>query len=162
MAYSPKKKPTLEEKYKNLRTIEKIQYTIVEYETGIARHFDVTDTMGAFVNEFGDLDIYRVQFNSIEPRYTVIKGIVTDANGNADLEDVFIQVTDQETDEIYGDYAPNDISMRYVIILPPGKYNMYISALDHEEVFEEIEIFDKASYKHEIDKNITLSPLIDK
>ena len=119
--------------------------------------------ISAIRNEgYGDLDIYRVQFKSIEPRYTVIKGIVTDANGNADLEDVYIQITDQETDEIYGDYAPNDISMRYVIILPPGKYNMYISALDHEEFFEEIEIFDKASYRHEVDKNIILTTITDK
>ena len=119
--------------------------------------------ISAIRNEgYGDLDIYRVQFKSIEPRYTVIKGVVSDANGNADLEDVFIQITDQETDEIYGDYAPNEISMRYVIILPPGIYNMYISALDHEEVFEELEIYDKASYRHEIDKNILLTPIIDK
>ena len=110
---------------------------------------------------FGDLDIYRVQFNTIEPRYTVIKGIVSNKYGLTELEDVFIQITDQETDEIYGDYAPNDISMRYVIILPPGKYNMYISAMDHEDIFEEIEVFDKASYKHEIDKDIILTPITD-
>jgi len=112
-------------------------------------------------DSYGNLDIYRVQFKSVEPRYTVIKGIISTTSSITELEDVYIQITDQETDEIYGDYAPNDISMRYVIILPPGKYNMYISAMDHEDIFEEIEIYDKASYKHEVDKNILLTPTTD-
>ena len=49
--------------------------------------------------------------------------------------------------------------MRYVIILPPGKYNMYISAENHDEIMEEIEVYDKASYKHEIDKDIILNSI---
>lgn len=105
---------------------------------------------------FGDLDIYRVQFNSIESRYTVITGKIKTQNGNDNIQEVYIQVTDQETDEIYGDYAPNETSMRYVIILPPGKYNMYVIGLDCDELYEEIEIFDKASFRTIINKEIVL------
>ena len=108
---------------------------------------------------YGGLDLYRVKFNKIEPRYTVIKGIIKNDIGSDNIEDAFIQITDQETDEIYGDYAPNEITMRYVIILPPGKYNMYISAENHDEIMEEIEVYDKASYKHEIDKDIILNSI---
>ncbi|MDG2369611.1 MAG: tetratricopeptide repeat protein [Flavobacteriales bacterium] len=105
---------------------------------------------------YGNLDLYRVKFNRIEPRYTVIKGILKNDVERQSLEDAYIQITDQETDEIYGDYAPNEITMRYVIILPPGKYYMYVSAEGHDEIMEELEIYDKASYKHEIDKDIIL------
>ena len=105
---------------------------------------------------YGNLDLYRVKFNRIEPRYTVIKGILKNDVESQSLEDAYIQITDQETDEIYGDYAPNEITMRYVIILPPGKYNMYVIAEGHDEIIEELEIYDKASYKHEIDKDIIL------
>ena len=108
---------------------------------------------------FGNLDIYRVQFNKIEPRYTVIKGIIKNNLGSTNIEDAYIQITDQETDEIYGDYAPNEITMRYVIILPPGKYNMYVIADGYDEIMEELEIYDKASYKHEIDKDIILTSI---
>jgi hypothetical protein len=105
---------------------------------------------------YGNLDLYRVKFNRIEPRYTVIKGILKNDIESQIIEDAYIQITDQETDEIYGDYAPNEISMRYVIILPPGKYFMYVFAEGHDEIMEELEIYDKASYKHEIDKDIIL------
>ncbi len=108
---------------------------------------------------YGNLDLYRVKFNTIEPRYTVIKGIIKNDLGSTNIEDAYIQITDQETDEIYGDYAPNEITMRYVIILPPGKYNMYIIAEGYDEIVEELEIYDKASYKHEIDKDIVLKSI---
>ena len=49
--------------------------------------------------------------------------------------------------------------MRYVIILPPGKYNMYVIADGYDEIMEELEIYDKASYKHEIDKDIILTSI---
>ena len=47
--------------------------------------------------------------------------------------------------------------MRYIVILPPGKYNMYVFADGYDEIMEELEIYDKASYKHEIDKDIILN-----
>ena len=49
---------------------------------------------------YGDLDIYRVTFHDVEPRYTVITGTIKGDDGKEDFEDLFIQVTDQETDEI--------------------------------------------------------------
>ena len=103
--------------------------------------------------------MYRVKFNTVEPRYTVIKGIIKNNLGNTNIEDAYIQITDRETDEIYGDYAPNEITMRYVVILPPGKYNMYVFADGYDEIMEELEIYDKASYKHEIDKDIILKSI---
>jgi Tol biopolymer transport system component len=106
---------------------------------------------------YGDLDIYRVNFNEIEPKYTVISGVVKAADGKK-FEDVFIQVTDSETDEVYGDYIPNQLTNRYVIILPPGKYNMFVGAIGYGEQYFELDILDKTSFKAFIDMDVDMKP----
>jgi hypothetical protein len=106
---------------------------------------------------FGGKDVYRVNFEEIEPKYTVISGTITNPN-NEKFEDVFIQIADAETDEVYGDYLPNFKTNRYVIILPPGRYNMYIGAIGYEEIMEEIEILDKNSFKSFIDRDFEMVP----
>ncbi len=108
---------------------------------------------------YGDLDIYRVTFKEVDTRYTVIKGVVSSADTTQQVGDVFISVMDLETQEIYGDYLPNPESMRYIIILPPGKFNVFIEADGFEEVSEDIEVYDKSSYRAEVKKDIVLKPL---
>ena len=104
---------------------------------------------------FGGLDIYRIKFESVEPKYTVIKGLVTkDVNTDSRVD---ISITDSETYEIYGEYSPNDINSRYIIILPPGKYFIDIDADGFNSISEEIDILDKISFKSEIIKNIHLT-----
>jgi hypothetical protein len=107
---------------------------------------------------FGGRDVYRVNFEEVEPKYTVISGSITNTV-SAKFEDVFIQIADAETDEVYGDYLPNFKTNRYVIILPPGKYNMYVGAFGYEEIFKEIEILDKSSFKSFIDLNFEMVPV---
>jgi tetratricopeptide (TPR) repeat protein len=105
---------------------------------------------------YGDLDIYRVTFNEVEPKYTVLKGIIKTSEKVKEVDDIFVTVMDVESGEIYGDYLPNPNTMRYVIILPPGKFNLVISASGFEEFNENIDIFDKSSYRSEIKKDIIL------
>lgn len=106
---------------------------------------------------YGDKDIYRVNFKDIEPRYTIITGSITNTLDKK-FEDIFIQVVDAETDEIYGDYLPNDKTNRYVIILPPGNYYLYIAALGYTEIYEDVEILDKSSFKSFIDWDFIMEP----
>lgn len=110
---------------------------------------------------FGDLDIYRVTFNSVDPRYTVIKGYIepTDTSKTVDPMNVFLSVNDLETGEIFGDYSPNPSSGRYIIILPPGKYELMADVDGFLPYTEQIEILDKSSFKTEIKKDIELKPL---
>ncbi len=106
---------------------------------------------------YGDKDIYRVNFKDIEPRYTVIRGTVTNTLDKR-FEDIFIQVVDAETDEIFGDYLPNEKTNRYVIILPPGNYYLYVAAFGYQEIFEDVEILDKSSFKSFIDWDFVMEP----
>lgn len=106
---------------------------------------------------FGNMDIYRVEFLEIEPRYTVITGTISTDDKSVDYKDLFIQITDLETEEIYGDYIPNEKSHRYVMILPPGKYDMYVGGVNGcQEIYEDIEILDKSSFKARITKDIQI------
>lgn len=105
----------------------------------------------------GDLDIYRVEFLEVEPRYTVITGQFSADDNSTKFDDLFIQITDLATEEVYGDYVPNDRTLRYVMILPPGNYDVYVGATGYEDIFDEIKILDKSSFKSFITKDIKLT-----
>ncbi len=106
----------------------------------------------------GDLDIYRVTFNDIEPNYSVVSGQLS-FNGSGTkpgFNEVFISVNDKKTNEIVGNYVPNGNSGRYVMILAPGIYEISIEAPGFATYTETINILDKSSFKAEIDKDIIL------
>lgn len=102
----------------------------------------------------GDLDIYSVTFNEIDPDYTVIKGYVTDSDTTQILKNVMISVLDLQTDEEYGSYLANPNTGRYIIILPPGKFNLLVDVPNHKTYMENITIYGKDAFKSVISKNI--------
>jgi hypothetical protein len=108
----------------------------------------------------GDLDIYRVTFNDVEPQYSVVKGNVVSADSTQKLNyaDVFISVTNSKTQEMVGNYLPNQNTGKYVMVLAPGNYEVSIEANGFQAVTENIAILDKGSYKFEISKDIKLKP----
>ncbi|MCI5056637.1 MAG: hypothetical protein MRY83_11045, partial [Flavobacteriales bacterium] len=65
-------------------------------------------------------------------------------------------ITDKSTGDLYGTYLPNFYTMRYIMILPPGKYDYYLEVPGYEVISEEIEIFDKSSFRNEIRKDVVL------
>jgi hypothetical protein len=109
---------------------------------------------------FGDLDIYRVTFDDIEPSYSVIKGVISSIDSTQKVmhSDVFITVTNTKTQEIVGNYIPNPNTGRYVIIVPPGSYTMTVEVNGYQTLTEKIDVMDKVSFKPEIDKNLKLLP----
>lgn len=107
---------------------------------------------------YGDLDVYAVTFNEVDPNYTVVKGYVTSTDTTKKIKDVFLSVIDKQTDEIYGDYLTNPVTGRYIMILPPGNYNLLVEVPGFEIHTEDISILGKGSYRAEIKKNIALKP----
>ncbi len=106
----------------------------------------------------GDFDIYRVTFNDVENDYSVVIGeFSTKDNAEINYSDVFISVNDNITKELMGNYLPNPSTGRFVVILPPGKYQMSIDAPGFKSVVKNIEVFDKVSYQAEINMNIELA-----
>jgi tetratricopeptide (TPR) repeat protein len=106
----------------------------------------------------GDFDIYRVTFNEVESDYSVVIGGISAKDGSEiNYSDVFISVNDNITKELMGNYLPNPATGRFVVILPPGKYQMLIDAPGYKSVKKNIEVFDKVSYQAEINMNIELA-----
>lgn len=106
----------------------------------------------------GDLDIYAVTFNEVDQQYTVIKGYIN-ASDSTQIKDVFLSVLDKETDELYGNYMTNPISGRYIMILPPGNYNILVEVPGFELYTEDIEIYGKGDYRSLIKKDFSLKPV---
>ena len=107
---------------------------------------------------FGDFDLYRVTFNNIESELTAICGIVASNDSTKALEDVQITVTDNISGDVLGYYLPNPYSQRYIIILPPGDFNIFAEAPDHDPISADVVIHDKSSYQAEIEKDLMFEP----
>jgi len=108
----------------------------------------------------GDLDVYRVTLNEVDPQYSVVKGNIASADSTQKLSfgDVFISVTNTKTQEMVGNYLPNPNTGKYIMVLTPGNYELNIEANGFQTVSEKISILDKSSYKFEITKDIQLKP----
>ena len=106
----------------------------------------------------GSLDIYAVTFNEVDPLYTVVKGVVNSVD-STQIKDVFLSVLDIETDELYGNYMTNPVSGRYIMILPPGKYNVLVEVPGFDLYSVDIEIYGKADYRSVIKKDFSLKPI---
>ncbi len=108
----------------------------------------------------GDLDIYRVTFNEVEPQYSVLIGDIVSADSTQKINfyDVFISVNDSKTHEIVGTYLPNPNSGRFIIILSSGTYDITIEANGFKTLSEKVTILDKSSFRFEIQKDIKLKP----
>ncbi|GAB5538796.1 MAG: hypothetical protein Salg2KO_08990 [Salibacteraceae bacterium] len=103
---------------------------------------------------YGDYDLYRLTINEVESEYTVLRGVLSADKGQ--LENTSITVTELETGELFGTYAPNQNSQRYVIILPPGEFDVYITAENRAPVAFTVKVLGKSSFEPEIIRDLVL------
>ncbi|MBI2966259.1 MAG: PD40 domain-containing protein [Bacteroidetes bacterium] len=110
----------------------------------------------------GDLDIYRIKFNNVEPRYTRVRGTLTAkipaANKQFTSESVpeaEITVTNDVSGDIYGTYRARN--GKYILALEPGKYSLSLEAPGYKSYEEKVTIFDKGSFVEEIVKDIAIT-----
>lgn len=151
-------KATWDEDLRKFTKVENLGYPINTPEDNM--NFRLSDDgkygyMAALRKEgLGGLDIYRINFNIVEPKYTVIRGEISAENAvMPDRVDIFVY---DENGDLYGDYKPNMQSQKYVIILPAGNYEMEIESEGFESIQEKISVKDKVSYKPELIKDIVL------
>ncbi|MBS1652049.1 MAG: PD40 domain-containing protein [Bacteroidetes bacterium] len=106
----------------------------------------------------GDYDIYRILFNDVEVDYTVIIGTfaTSDSTAKIDYANTYLTVSNNISNELVGNYLPNPINGRYIIILPPGKYNLRVESPGFKDIETPIEVFDKVSYQSEKSMKLTL------
>lgn len=140
---------------------------------------------------YGDLDIYKVTFNNVDPAYTIFSGTLMDKDSmnifrtlslsdtlkknkkdRSDSVDsasapeknvkknisVSISAIDKTTQKVFGNYLPNRENGKFLIILPPGEYEITVNAEGFEKFSENIKAYDR-SCNTEIAKDIVLQAL---
>lgn len=97
-------------------------------------------------DSYGNKDIYKITFKSIEPDYTVITGKVLGPDSNIINNDLIIDIYYENNNELYGTYTVNPETGKYVFILPPGEYVMIINGAEEFENFTQKIIIDERNY----------------
>lgn len=105
---------------------------------------------------YGDYDIYRITIKEVESEYSVLRGIISSADRGLEVSGADITVTNLEDGELFGVYTPNPNTMRYVIILPPGEFEVYVDSPGFEPVSFEVKILGKSSFQPEIQQDLQL------
>jgi len=102
----------------------------------------------------GGLDIYRITFNDVDERYTVVKGTIHlgDAHANKLYEksdgDIEVSIMDNE-ENLYGKYSVNKKSY-FIAALPKGNYILNVEIADKNISYsQKISIKDKNEYVFE-------------
>ncbi len=106
----------------------------------------------------GNQDIYKVTFNEIDVRQTVLRSKVVSITGGEAIKEALINVIDVKTQEEIGNYTPNPKNGAFTIILKPGKYQILIDAPGYAPKTEEIIILGKSDFIDFKEKEFIVTP----
>lgn len=106
----------------------------------------------------GFQDIYRVTFNDLDTRQTIVKSKIVKEGGTEAIKDAFISVVDNRTQDEVGNYTPNSKNGGFVMILKPGSYNVLVDAPGFAPKSEDIVIKGKSDFVPFIDKEFIVTP----
>jgi hypothetical protein len=110
----------------------------------------------------GDLDIYKVTFNQVDPKFTVFKGFLQNADSTNINSEAALMITSKKTKELFGSYTiPSSKKGKYMFYLPPGVYEVSITSAGYKEEKQDVTVLDKSGYKDEIQKNFIIKKVGD-
>lgn len=105
---------------------------------------------------FGDLDLYRVKFNDAEDKVTVLQGFVATVD-SVKTFDAFVTIEDMKNKDIPPyTYVPNQKSGKFLMALPPGKYQATIEMAGYKTLTDMFFIFDIGVGQNETKKTFLL------
>jgi hypothetical protein len=106
----------------------------------------------------GDLDIYKLTFNDIEIKISVIKGVITAKDSANKNIDAVVSIYNKKTNKKIEAKNVNPKSGKYVFAVEPGKYLLSVCSPNFQDYSQEIVIYDKSDsdYIFEIERNIIL------
>lgn len=108
---------------------------------------------------YGDLDIYKMSFNAIEKRPSVIRGVVAFKEGDTLRKEItaIIAIKDLITNKELDSKKVNFQTGRYIFAVNnPGKYQLTLKSDGFKDFEQEINLYDKSDYAFEIENNIIL------
>lgn len=140
---------------------ENIGYPLNTPEDNICISF-TEDKRSAYISAWredskGELDIYKVSFNELDARQTIIKSKIIAEGTTEAIKDAFIIVTNNRTQEEFN-YTPSSKNGSFVITLIPGSYNIMIDAPGFAPKSEGIIVKGKSDFEDFITKEFTVSP----
>lgn len=95
----------------------------------------------------GGRDIYRVTFHEMEPDQTVLQSVILDNDSIPIKASIMIEVAN-ENGKVVGQYKTDANSGKFIMILPPGKYQLQVLDSPYKNTEPTtIEVFDKNRYK---------------
>lgn len=105
---------------------------------------------------FGDLDLYRIKFNDAEERNSVLQGYVNTVD-SAKTIDALVTIDDLKNKDIIPfTYTPNQKSGKFIMALPPSKYQITIESEGYKTMTDVFFIFDIGVGQNESKKTFTL------
>ncbi|MGB3949299.1 MAG: hypothetical protein WBM13_15025 [Bacteroidia bacterium] len=108
---------------------------------------------------YGDLDIYKMSFNAIEKRPSVIRGAVSFKEGDSVRKEIsaIIAIKDLITNKELDSKKVNFQTGRYIFAVNnPGKYLITLKSDGFKNFEQEINLYDKSDYAFEIENNVVL------
>jgi tetratricopeptide (TPR) repeat protein len=91
---------------------------------------------------FGDLDLYRIKFEDVEDRTTVLQGYISTSDSAKDVV-TFVTVRDlKNKDAAELTYNPNPSTGKFIMALTPGKYEITVEADGYKTLTDVFFIFD--------------------
>lgn len=104
---------------------------------------------------YGDYDLYRLTIAEVETEYSVLRGVLSSEKGEVVNSEISVVELNSD-DPFIGNYTPNQNSQRYVIILPPGEFDVLVRAEGMQPVAFTVKILGKSSFQSEIVRDIKL------
>jgi hypothetical protein len=102
-------------------------------------------------DSIGELDIYKVVFNTVEQRQTAVKGCVTFEG--IETKEYLANITIFDGNEIVLEKNVNPKNGKYVVSLVPGTYTFVVESEGYPKIEETVKILDLSDYKPVIEKN---------
>jgi tetratricopeptide (TPR) repeat protein len=104
----------------------------------------------------GFQDIYKVTFNEIDSRETIIKSKIIEMGSTEAIKDAFVIITDNRTQE-ERHYTPSSKNGGLLITLLPGSYTIMIDAPGYAPHNEDIVIKGKSDFIPFMSKEFTIT-----
>lgn len=91
---------------------------------------------------YGDLDLYRIKFNDVDDRYTVLQCSIVGSD-SAKITDAAVTVIDaNDKDPEPYLYTPNSKTGKFIMAFTPGKYQVSVQAKGYKTYSDYIYIFE--------------------
>jgi tetratricopeptide (TPR) repeat protein len=107
-------------------------------------------------DSYGDYDIYKVTLNNEPPPLSTIKGYVLNQDSVVHTQPIRMEVFNDETGDLQGIYESNSKGS-YIMILPPGKYNVIGDLPNHQTFNQKLEVKGRKMFKPELNQNIRIN-----